>query len=102
MKLLTWVVKRRTGVTIDDPTSGFKVVTEPLLSEFARSFPAEYLGDTVEALLHAAAVGARIDQVNVNMAARTTGQATPATKAAAHFARVLFVVGAGKPGRPGP
>lgn len=101
MKLLTWVVKKRAGVRIDDPTSGFKVVTEPLLSEFARSFPAEYLGDTVEALLHAAAMGARIDQVDVNMTARTSGRATPATKAAAHFARVLFVVGAGKPGRPG-
>jgi len=101
MKLLTWVVQKRTGVAIDDPTSGFKVVTEPLLSEFARSFPAEYLGDTIEALLHAA-MGARIEQVDVNMTARTTGRATPTTRAAAHFARVLFVVGAGKPGRPGP
>lgn len=100
MRLLTWVIKRRTGVTIDDPTSGFKVVSEPLLSEFARSFPAEYLGDTVEALLHAATLGARIDQVDVNMTNRRAGDPTTTAKAAAHFARVLFVVGAGRPERP--
>jgi hypothetical protein len=100
MRLLTWVVTRRTGVTIDDPTSGFKVVSEPLLSEFARSFPAEYLGDTVEALLHAASLGIRIDQVDVNMTTRSSGDPTPTAKAAAHFARVLFVVGAGRSERP--
>jgi glycosyltransferase involved in cell wall biosynthesis len=96
MKLLARLVSTRTGVPIDDPTSGFKVVTEPLLSEFARSYPTDYLGDTVEALFHASAVGARIAQVDVTMSVRRTGQATTPWKAAAHFARVLFAVGSGR------
>ena len=49
MRILSGLVSRRIGTRINDPTSGFKVVTEPLLSEFARAYPAEYLGDTVEA-----------------------------------------------------
>jgi glycosyltransferase involved in cell wall biosynthesis len=37
MRLLSALVSRRIGTKVNDPTSGFKVVTEPLLSEFARS-----------------------------------------------------------------
>jgi len=98
MRLLAALVRRGTGVAIDDPTSGFKVVTEPLLSEFARSYPAEYLGDTVEALLHAAAFGATIAQVDVPMNRRDGGSATSTPRAAAHFGRVLLAIVAGKPG----
>ena len=99
MRVLSAVVSRQTGVQIDDPTSGFKVVTEPLLSEFARSFPAEYLGDTVEALLQASGFGASITQVDVAMQGRTAGSATSSWRAGGHFGRVLLAIVAGKPGR---
>jgi len=100
MRLLSIVVSRRVGVRITDPTSGFKVVTEPLLSEFARSYPAEYLGDTVEALLQAGAFGASVVEVPVPMRPRHYGAATTTRRAAGHFARVLLAIVAGKPGRP--
>ena len=100
MRLLSALVTKRTGVELDDPTSGFKVVTQPLLSEFARSYPAEYLGDTVEAILRASATGATIVQVPVPMNPRTIGDATSSTKAAAHFGRVLVAIGTGKSSRP--
>lgn len=99
MRLLAAVATRRVGAEIADPTSGFKVVSEPLLSEFARNYPAEYLGDTVEALLQAGAVGASIMEVDVEMARRRDGVPTPTSKAIAHFGRVLLAILSGKPGR---
>jgi hypothetical protein len=85
---------------VSDPTSGFKVVTEPLLSEFARSYPAEYLGDTVEALLQAVAFGARIVEVPVPMEQRSAGAATSTVHAAGQFGRVLLTIIAGKSTKP--
>jgi glycosyltransferase involved in cell wall biosynthesis len=101
MRLLSALVSRRLGTPVNDPTSGFKVVTEPLLSEFARSYPAEYLGDTVEALLQAGAFGARIVEVEVPMDYRATGTATSFGHAAGQFGRILVTIIAGKPARPG-
>jgi glycosyltransferase involved in cell wall biosynthesis len=99
MRLLSALVSSRIGTRISDPTSGFKVVTEPLLSEFARSYPAEYLGDTVEALLQAGAFGARIVEVAVPMDQRMAGTATTTGHAAGQFGRILVTVVAGKPTR---
>ncbi|MGH8873057.1 MAG: glycosyltransferase family 2 protein [Acidimicrobiia bacterium] len=99
MRLLATLVSRRIGVRITDPTSGFKVVSEPLLSEFARSYPSEYLGDTVEALLQAGAFGASVVEVEVPMHQRVSGEPTTFPHAAGQFARVLLAIIAGKPGR---
>jgi len=99
MRLLSVVVSRRIGVQITDPTSGFKAVSEPLLSEFARSYPSEYLGDTVEALLQAGAFGASVVEVPVPMQPRAAGTPTTTPHAAGHFGRVLLAILAGKPGR---
>jgi glycosyltransferase involved in cell wall biosynthesis len=101
MRLLSVVVSRRIGVRITDPTSGFKVVTEPLLSEFARYYPAEYLGDTVEALLQAGAFGASVLEIPVPMRPRFAGTPTMTPHAAGHFGRVLLSILAGRPGRRG-
>lgn len=92
MRLLGRVVSGRLGVPLDDVTSGFRVISEPLLSVFAEHYPAEYLSDTVEALLLAHDHGARIGQVAVRMEARTTGRATPSLAAAGHFLRILLVI----------
>jgi glycosyltransferase involved in cell wall biosynthesis len=100
MRLLSALVSQRVGTRVSDPTSGFKVVTEPLLSEFARSYPAEYLGDTVEALLQAVAFGARIVEVPVPMEQRSAGAATSTVHAAGQFGRVLLTIIAGKSTKP--
>jgi glycosyltransferase involved in cell wall biosynthesis len=98
MGLLASIVSRRVGVRLDDVTSGFRVISEPLLARFAVEYPSEYLGDTVEAILLANRSGARIAQVPVTMSPRTAGSATSSLHAAGHLARVLLAILA-RPGR---
>ena len=92
MRLLARMVSRRIGVTLTDVTSGFRVISEPLLTTFAEEYPAEYLGDTVEALLLAHRHRARITEVSVVMAARAAGEPTPRLVAAGHFFRILLTL----------
>ena len=99
MRLLARLVSRRVGTALDDVTSGFRVIREPLLSAFADEYPSEYLGDTVEAILAAHARGSRIAQVPVAMSPRGGGEATPHLHAAGHLARLLLAM-AVRPRRP--
>jgi glycosyltransferase involved in cell wall biosynthesis len=92
MRMLSRLVRWTTGLRLDDVTSGFRVISEPLLSRFAIEYPAEYLGDTVEAIVIAHRSGACVDQVPVAMAPRATGKATSRTRAAGHVARVLLAL----------
>jgi hypothetical protein len=52
----------------------FRVIGDPLLSQFAREFPAHYLGDTFEALLVAARRGYHIIEQPVEMRERQGGR----------------------------
>lgn len=81
MRMLGMVVRRSTGVTVSDPTSGFRLVRSPLLEGFADDFPHHYLGDTFEALLVAARRGYRITEVPVPMRARQGGTPSADTQA---------------------
>ncbi len=92
MRALGHWISRRVGSELDDVTSGFRVISEPLLSRFAAEYPAEFLGDTVEAILEAHAWGARIAQAGVTMAARPAGEATSRFHAAGHLLRLLLVL----------
>lgn len=76
MRLLSWLVRQKASVTVLDTTSGFKCVSEPLLSEFARSFPANFLGDSFEACLVAAASGYSVSEVPTPMDDRLHGQSS--------------------------
>jgi len=97
MATVAAVVSRMVGVTLDDVTSGFRVISQPLLGRFADEYPAEYLGDTVEALLQAHATGASIAQVPVPMEPRSVGDSTSRLAASGHLARLAVAVVAGKP-----
>jgi len=97
MRIVAGGVSRLVGVRLDDVTSGFRVVSEPLLRHFAQRYPAEYLGDTVESLLQAHSVGASIAQVEVPMDQRIAGVATSPIRAGGHLARLAVSVVAGKP-----
>jgi glycosyltransferase involved in cell wall biosynthesis len=101
MRGIAAIVSRMVGIKLDDVTSGFRVVSEPLLSRFADQYPAEYLGDTVESLLQAHASGATIVQVSVSMDPRAAGEATSRIAAGGHLARLAVAVVAGKPQRMG-
>ena len=67
MKLLAWAVSSVARRRLSDVTSGFKASGPRAVALFADTYPAEYLGDTVEALVIAARAGLRVDQLAVEM-----------------------------------
>ncbi|TDT66057.1 glycosyltransferase family 2 protein [Frigoribacterium sp. PhB116] len=73
MVVLAAVVSRIAGTRLTDTTSGFRATGPRALEIFARHYPAEYLGDTVESLVLAARAGCRITQVPVSMRVRAGG-----------------------------
>ena len=74
MHLLAVVLSRRTKVHLTDTTSGFRATGPRATRLFARHYAAEYLGDTVEAIVLASKAGLTIAQVPVEMRQRTTGR----------------------------
>jgi hypothetical protein len=94
MRLLARSASRAAGVPITDATSGFRVISSPLLEEFAARLPNHYLGDTYEALVAAGRAGFRIAEVPVPTVARSHGSSSASPFAATTFTvRVLAVVG---------
>jgi glycosyltransferase involved in cell wall biosynthesis len=92
MRLLGAVVSRVAGVKITDSTSGFRVITQPLLGEFAQEFPSYYLGDTFEATVRAIRGGYKVIEVPAAIAPRLHGQSSTRSLAAiALICKVLFV-----------
>ena len=93
MRLLAAIARRATRTDITDPTSGFRAIREPLLSEFARSYSAEYLGDTIEALVLAGRNGFAVGEVPVTMRERQGGQPTAGPLSSAWYVvRVLTLL----------
>ena len=74
MKLLSVALSRVTRTKLTDTTSGFKAVGRRAIALFSADYPAEYLGDTIEALVIAARSGLTVRQVGVAMRARTAGR----------------------------
>jgi len=73
MRVLAWALSRISGAGLTDATSGFKAHGPRAVRLFAHTYPAEYLGDTVEALVIAARGGLRIRQLPVVMRPRQGG-----------------------------
>jgi glycosyltransferase involved in cell wall biosynthesis len=74
MRMLSFLVARAGHVRVHDTSSGFRFVGQPLLSEFARTYPAQYLGDTVEALVAAGRAGYRVVEVPADLLPRGGGE----------------------------
>ncbi len=74
MRVLARVMSRVAGTTLTDVTSGFKAAGPRAIALFAENFPAEYLGDTIEALVIGARAGLSIRQVPVAMRQRQGGE----------------------------
>ncbi|WP_372967394.1 glycosyltransferase family 2 protein [Microbacterium sp.] len=88
MRMLAAVMSRVARTPLTDVTSGFKAAGPRAIDLFADNFPAEYLGDTIEALVIAARAGLTIRQVPVAMRVRQAG--TPShhpVKAAVYLMR---------------
>jgi glycosyltransferase involved in cell wall biosynthesis len=88
------IASRATGARITDSTSGFRVIREPLLSEFARTFPAHYLGDTYEAVISAGRSGYIVREVSVAMRDRAHGRSSASPIAAVRLTVRALVVAA--------
>lgn len=85
MRVLSGIVKRSSGLRLNDTTSGFRCISEPLLSEFSVSYPVHYLGDTFEAALVAARSGYRVIETPIHIRERQSGNASASTLAALRF-----------------
>jgi glycosyltransferase involved in cell wall biosynthesis len=93
MHRLARLASRRSGVAITDATSGFRAIGGRLLGAFAASYPAEYLGDTIEALAQAGRSGFRVVQVGVRMRPRAAGISTSSSVASVwYLVRVVAAV----------
>ncbi|PZR54344.1 glycosyltransferase family 2 protein [Xylanimonas oleitrophica] len=105
MGLLATVLSRVSRTRLTDTTSGFKLMNARALEVFASNYPAEYLGDTVEALVIASRARLSVRQVGVAMRPRAGG--TPSHnpwKAGVFLLRALFalVISLSRPSEPLP
>jgi hypothetical protein len=73
MKVLAGLLSKSAHSKLTDTTSGFRASGPRAVALFAKHYPAEYLGDTVESLVIAARAGYKIVQVPVSMRERAGG-----------------------------
>ncbi|QOR48715.1 glycosyltransferase family 2 protein [Trueperella pecoris] len=93
MILLAKIMSRLAGTKLTDVTSGFKLYSRRSLTLFSENYPAEYLGDTIEALVIGIRTGLRVTQVGVEMNKRLAG--TPShspIKAAIYLFRAFLAL----------
>lgn len=91
MRFLARSASRATRTQITDASSGYRLIRQPLLGEFAQKFSDGYLGDTYGALITAGRAGYRISEIPVGLTSRTHGESTASTKQA--ITSILKVVG---------
>ena len=96
MHILAGVMSRVVGTRLTDSTSGYRALGPRAVRLFAEHYPAEYLGDTVEALVIARRCGLVITQVPVRMTAREHGRPTQGPiGSAVYLARALVAIALG-------
>lgn len=93
MKFLSAVLSRATKTQLTDTTSGFKAHGTRAIHLYAREFPAEYLGDTIESLVLGHRAGLTFSQVAVTMRERAGGVPSHnPTKSAFYLLRAFFAL----------
>ena len=85
MKVLSRSATAATGTKITDSTSGFRLIKEPLLSEFARQFANNYLGDTYESVISAGRGNYKVIEIAAGLKPREHGESTASTGSAVRF-----------------
>ena len=92
MQMLSNVAKRMNQVEVTDTTSGFRLIAQPLLGQFAQRFPDYYLGDTFEALNVAVSNDYSVSQISVPFTNRTQGTSSASnTYAILNIMKILCV-----------
>ena len=93
MAMLSWVLSMLAHAKLTDTTSGFRAANRRTVEMFAHWYPVEYLGDTIETLVHACRRGYKVRQVPVAMRKRMAG--TPShspVKAMIYLGRAFAVL----------
>lgn len=92
MGVLRLMVRLVAGHRFTDTSSGFRAFSRPMLVEFARNYPVDYLEST-EALVMAATAGYHVVEIPVLMHERQGGTASSRRfRLVYHYVRLLFVV----------
>lgn len=73
MRLLSRALSMIAKTKLTDTTSGFRACRGELINFYARNFPVEYLGDTVDTIVQAKRSGYVIKQIPVSMRPRQGG-----------------------------
>jgi len=93
MWLLGVIASRACQTKITDSTSGFRLISEPLLSQFAKNFPSHFLGDTFEANVAAGRAGYKVKEVAAPISDRKAGvSSTGSGRSIILIARSILVV----------
>ncbi|MDA8046856.1 MAG: glycosyltransferase family 2 protein [Actinomycetota bacterium] len=93
MRLLARYLSGVAHMKLTDVTSGFRAHNRAAIELFARTYPADYLADTVESLVIAVESGGVISQVPVAMRTRLSGTPSQnARRAAMYLARVALML----------
>jgi glycosyltransferase involved in cell wall biosynthesis len=93
MRILSSTLSHATKTRLTDTTSGFKACGPRAVALFARELPAEYLGDTIEALVIAAKNGMIVRQIPVAMRERSAGVPSHnPVKSAIYLLRAVFAL----------
>jgi glycosyltransferase involved in cell wall biosynthesis len=93
MRLLATTLTRVCHAPLTDTTSGFRAADRQAIDLFARHYPAEYLGDTVESLVIAARAGLRVREVPVAMRVRQGGTASQSpVRASLYLGRAILAL----------
>lgn len=93
MLILAFVVGLVCRTKFTDVTSGFRITSGRAIEIFAREYPREYLGDTVESLIIAHRAGIDITEVPVKMNQREYGRPSQnLLKSSWHLTRSLLII----------
>jgi glycosyltransferase involved in cell wall biosynthesis len=93
MVVLALILSKVAGTQLTDTTSGFKASGPRAVRLFAEHYPAEYLGDTIEALVIAARCGCRVKQIPVSMRPRAGGRPSHnPIKSAQYLSRAMLAL----------
>jgi glycosyltransferase involved in cell wall biosynthesis len=99
--LVSKILSRACGMHLTDATSGFRAVSATALDLFSATYPAEYLGDTLQSLIMANRAGLVIRELPVRMRARSAGRPSQGfADSVGYLIRSIFLIGIGSQTRP--